>query len=127
MTNNTYRKNRYKMIFLPDHPRAHVNGQIREHTLLAEVALGKPLPEGAVVHHHTKDQLVICQDQAYHLLLHQRQRAYKACGHANWRKCTYCKQYSDPKDLTICKNSGPIYHKECNTNYYRERRLNGGY
>ncbi len=45
----------------------------------AEQALGHPLPPSAVVHHHTYDgdrsQLVICQDRAYHALLHQRMRA----------------------------------------------------
>lgn len=54
---------------------------ISEHTILAEKALGKPLPKGAVVHHTGKPwdnygpfKLVICLDQAYHLLLHRRMR-----------------------------------------------------
>lgn len=43
----------------------------------AELALGKPLPLGAEVHHvHDRaDTLVICQDREYHLLLHARMRA----------------------------------------------------
>jgi|SRR5215469_5231505 len=53
-----------------------------EHVVVAQQALGKPLPQGAVVHHmnrdpsdnHTPFNLVICPDQAYHLLLHQRMR-----------------------------------------------------
>lgn len=51
-----------------------------EHILLAEKALGKPLPKGAIVHHmnrngqdnHTPFNLIICPDTAYHQLLHQR-------------------------------------------------------
>ncbi len=45
----------------------------------AEHALGHPLPPFAVVHHHSyegnRSQLVICQDLAYHALLHRRMRA----------------------------------------------------
>lgn len=45
----------------------------------AERALGHCLPPLAVVHHHTyegdKSQLVICQDQGYHTLLHERMAA----------------------------------------------------
>ena len=48
------------------------------HRERAAAALGKPLPAGAEVHHHTYDghnsQLVICQDSAYHHLLHSRMR-----------------------------------------------------
>lgn len=65
--------------------RVHVGGnQYRmEHVLLAEKALGKPLPEGAIVHHVNGDpgdnktpwNLVVCPDQDYHLLLHRRAQA----------------------------------------------------
>lgn len=59
-----------------------VNGRREyEHTLIAEKALGKRLPETAKVHHFDLDpannapgNLVVCPDQAYHLLLHRRQR-----------------------------------------------------
>lgn len=52
-----------------------------EHIVVAERALGKPLPNGAVVHHVNLDthdnrpcNLVICPDEAYHRLLHKRMR-----------------------------------------------------
>lgn len=59
-----------------------------EHISIAEKALGKKLPSGAVVHHmnkqradnHTPYNLVICQDQSYHLLLHRRMREYELYG-----------------------------------------------
>lgn len=49
------------------------------HRRRAEQALGKPLPPGVEVHHADGSKaddapLVICQDRAYHMLLHQRMR-----------------------------------------------------
>jgi hypothetical protein len=56
------------------------------HVLVAEKALGKPLPKGAVVHHVDLDKanndpknLVVCPSQAYHLLLHKRMRDAARC------------------------------------------------
>lgn len=60
------------------HPRANQSSQVLDHILVAEKALGKLLPPGVEVHHHTPTQLVVCQDRAYHQLLHQRTRALKA-------------------------------------------------
>jgi hypothetical protein len=55
-----------------------------QHRLIAEKALGKPLPKGAVVHHIDEDKannhpsnLVICPDQTYHRLIHARMKAYE--------------------------------------------------
>lgn len=65
----------------------YINGvRIFEHVWLAEKALGKKLPKGAVVHHmneqpndnHTSLNLVVCPNQLYHMLLHKRLRKYHA-------------------------------------------------
>lgn len=85
----------YKQIYAPTHPNASASGCITEHVLIAERALGHILPKGAVVHHvdhnernNTPRNLVICQDTAYHMLLHTRERVVKAGGNPNTDK--YC-------------------------------------
>lgn len=110
----------YELIKIKNHHRADCKGYVLYHILRAEKALGKPLPPKAVIHHHTLDQLVLCETNSYHMFLHQRQRAYEACGHANWRKCWICKQYDDPKNLIIRNNACP-YHQKCLNAYQKNR------
>jgi len=113
--------NRYIGIYTPGHPRANSWHYVNEHIILAEKALGKPLPKGTHVHHHSATQLVICQDVAYHTLLHQRQKAYEACGHVSWRRCWICKKWDNTDKLTIrIDRKGHInatYHSDCSKKY----------
>jgi len=81
-------------------------GRKFKHIEVVEQILGKPLPKGAQVHHWNENKtdnrpsnLVICPSRAYHILLHYRTKAYDACGHADWVKCTYCKKYDDPQKM----------------------------
>ena len=102
------------------------NGDKRpEHVRIAETVLGKPLPEGAVVHHidqnranNTNNNLVICPSSAYHNLLHKRLRAFAACGNANWLKCRFCHLYDAPENITIYGRAQ--HHRDCNVRYQRE-------
>lgn len=91
---------RYRLVRLHGHPKASPVGQVSEHVVVAEAAFGKYLPDGAVIHHvngnprdNRPSNLVICQDSAYHSLLHLRQRIYRAGGNPNThRLCCHCKQ-----------------------------------
>lgn len=97
------------------------NGEARtEHVEVAERALGKPLPSGAEVHHvdevrsnNVPSNLVICPDHAYHMLLHVRTTALDACGHADWRKCSFCKVWDDPANLKFVGKSRQVFHRLC--------------
>lgn len=107
------------------------NGGTRrgEHVLVAEKALGRKLPEGVEVHHvdevklnNEPSNLVICPDRAYHMLLHRRTRALDACGHADWLKCPYCKQYDAPENMRIKERANrpgsmTWYHVLCHRAY----------
>lgn len=109
----------YERIRVPTHPKA-CNGYVLGHRLIAEKAIGKILPDKSPIHHHDKTQLVVCESDGYHKLLHKRTRALKSCGHANWERCKYCKQYDDPLNLKIIYTgvgSSFAYHSVCNNQY----------
>jgi len=89
------------MVHNPTHPRTCKNYKyVFEHVLVAEKALNKLLPPKAKIHHidgnstnNNNDNLVVCQDQAYHMLLHVRQRLIKAGVNPSTPKvCPKCKQ-----------------------------------
>ncbi len=114
----------YSTIMVPNHPKANGSGYVPEHVLIAEKALGHSLPPNAIVHHYPQNpsnQLVICPDMAYHMLLHIRQRAFNACGHTNWRKCKICKQYDEPSNLFIRPYA--VYHRTCINEYESKRHI----
>jgi len=105
----------YVQILQPD------GSYIREHILVAERALGKTLPSGAVPHHVNENRadnrpgnLVVCQDRAYHSLIHRRMRALKACGHASWR----C--WDDPTKMYV-NPKGAAWHRSCFNEYRRTK------
>jgi len=123
----------YLYVKNPNNHRAMKNGYVLKHILIAEKALGKAFPEKAIIHHVDEDRLnnkpsnlVICENQAYHMLLHQRLRALISCGNANWMMCRYWKKYDDIKNLKTYKNKF-YFHRDCynkyqNKSYYRRKK-----
>ncbi len=119
--------NGYVEIFKPDHPRKSSRGYVKQSYLVAEMALGNPLPRGAVVHHvnsirsdDRKLNLVVCENNGYHMTLHANRKAFDACGHKNWRRCCVCKEYDDLKNL-IRTTHRTIFHQKCRNEIARQR------
>ena len=122
------------------HRRPYIDGKRGrhrlEHVLIVERVLGKPLPSGAEIHHvdgngrnNAHRNLVVCPDHGYHALLHLRQRAYDACGHADWVKCPFCKEWDDPKNMYTYVSG--VYrqprgwHRHCQLTYQQARTAAG--
>ena len=124
----THTSTGYVLLMSPGHPRAWRDGYVLEHVLVAEAALGKPLPERAVVHHvngiktdNRPQNLVVCQDNGYHSSLHRRKRAFEECGHPDWRKCALCKKYDDP-EIMKPHTRASVVHRTCRNEYHVNRR-----
>ena len=111
----------YVMIRQPD------GTYVGEHVLVAEHALGHPLPAGVQVHHVNEirsenrgSNLVICENYSYHMILHQRAKAFKATGSATAIHCTFCKKWGEPeKDDMHKRKTGGSYHRVCGIEYMR--------
>lgn len=103
--------------------RIGVDYKIRaEHVMVAERAIGRPLPKGAEVHHVNENKLdnrgenlVICPDRSYHRLLHTRTEAINATGNPDHRKCVFCKKWDSP-DALLFRTSG-AQHAKCRREY----------
>ncbi len=103
------------------------------HRFVAERCLGRPLPEGALVHHvdynkqnNRRSNLVICPDDAYHQLLHRRTDVLNAGGNPNTdRICCTCKQVLNKDRFSTNKNHADGIHSECRECSNTRRRGKG--
>lgn len=122
----------YTGLKCPGHPQVDANGYVPEQVLVAEKAMQREIPPAAVVHHVNKKRndnanqnLVVCEDHRYHMLLHQRQRALAQCGRAGWLPCPFCKKYDSPSNLYIYQTRNGGYHRTCASRDMRMRRKQG--
>ncbi len=120
---------RYLNINTNHYVKDKINKDMQEHKAIVERVLDRTLPIKAVVHHvnglrydNDNTNLIVCENQAYHMYLHQRQRALKSCGHASWLKCRYCGTYDDPANLILEKN-GYGRHRKCINELFRRIKL----
>ena len=103
-----------------------------KHTIIVEAILGHDIPPGALVHHidgnasnNENSNLVLCQSNGYHALLHRRKKALESCGNSRWRKCPFCKEYDDPGNMYV-PSQGCAIHRSCATKYMKEWRNKNG-
>lgn len=122
-------RNGYVHVKAPGHPNADHAGYVREHILVVEQAMGKVLRVSAEVHHVNNEKadngpsnLVACEDHAYHMLLHRRQRAFDECGHADWSYCVFCKSWDAPETMVHAVKVTRSHHLECRRRYQVAQR-----
>lgn len=128
------RQTGYRMLNMPEHPRATTNGYVLEHIVIVERALGHPIPRPGEVHHvdenprnNANSNLVVCHDRAYHHLLHLRTKVVKAGGDPNTQRvCGTCKRprlFAEFNRSLVTKD-GITTHccRECNKAAYRRRK-----
>lgn len=99
------------------------------HREIMEGIIGRPLLDTEIVHHNDENRgnndplnLVLCQSSAEHQALHLKARALRESGHADWRKCSFCKQWDDTANLYVPPGDGVIEHRACGR-AYRANRL----
>ncbi len=100
---------------------------VQEHILVAERALGRRLPSGAHVHHFNEIKndnrnvnLVICQDNTYHSLLHTLRKIQRAGGRPFIDKwCSSCKRALPRMAFGI--DDRCLRCRECSARLARER------
>lgn len=69
---------KYQLVYLPTHHRAHANGCVYEHILIAEKILGRALTQEEVVHHEDENKknnvesnLIVFRTNADHTRFHK--------------------------------------------------------
>ncbi len=95
-----HKQSGYVFVKRPSHPKADAKGLVQEHRVVVEDIIGKYLPDHAIVHHlngnrkhNNPDNLVVCPNDAYHQLIHNRTYSLVFTGSPNNRWCPGCEQF----------------------------------
>lgn len=123
----------YVLVYAPWRPNVTSRRYVYEHVLVVEQAIGRYLIYPEQVHHldHNRSNNVIenlhlCRDMFEHKMMHRWENARTACGHSDWRKCRYCKQWGPPETMThnSIKHAHTITgaHLACRHAYDKKRR-----
>lgn len=111
-------------------PKYGHSGNKLWHREKIEKILGHSLPPKAEVHHrngssNSNDNLIVCENRAYHTLIEMRERAYRATGDSNKRKCVFCFEWDSTMNMTKRVRNHAIHqqnyhHDACRRKYERE-------
>lgn len=118
-------------IYYPGHPRANKSGYVFRSLIVAEKALGRPIPTSVEVHHanliksdDSNSNLVICQDRSYHAFIHARTRIFLAGGNPNTDKiCSTCKKVLPKDNFGFDRNNLRFDCKRCHSASERNRNV----
>ena len=120
------------------HPRKYnilSNGHTREHRSLV-IQLGIFITIKNPIHHrdgnghnNAHNNLIICESDAYHNLIEAREKAYRATGDPNKRRCAICKEWDlieNMRHRTRRRKSagqGFYEHRKCHAQRERSYRM----
>lgn len=101
------------------------------HRKTVERIIGRKLPDHSIIHHingirddNRPENLVVCDSPSYHALIHQRERALRECGNADWKMCSICKKWDSRENLSAeTKSRRSVRHKECHRLAEIKRRM----
>ncbi len=113
LKNKVVIKDGYEEIYLPSHPRAHKDGMVYKHILIAEEKLGRPLFRKECVHHidHDRrnnhpDNLMIFATNRDHSIFHSAEKNNLKYSLVNEDGVFKCIIYKDTKQGIICPKCG---------------------
>ena len=119
----------YAMLLAPSHPSARSRRYVYEHVIVAERAVGRFLPSGAVVHHvngvkddNRTSNLAVLQNHSEHMTLHTRLKVLRAGGDP-WTQlvCIQCRKPKDKAEFPRLASRISSSCKECRRAYSRAR------